>query len=77
MNSHTWSSSDDNLVKVTSSCDIASQRIQGLLEAYFKIKIIVAQESIICVRVALTNLSLLITVCQTEKGHQNRLKVGK
>ena len=25
-------------VKVTSSCEIASERIQGLLEAYFKIK---------------------------------------
>ena len=32
------------LVKVTSSCDIASQRIQGLLEAYFKMKVNGEQE---------------------------------
>ena len=40
-------------VKVTSSCGIASERIQGLLEAYFKLKKNGEQEkeSIICVRV--------------------------
>ena len=37
-NSRTWSSSDVIFVKVTSLFEIASQRIPGLLEAYFKIK---------------------------------------
>ena len=37
-NSRTWSSSDVIVTYVTSSCEIASLRIQGLLEAYFEIK---------------------------------------
>ena len=34
----TWSSNDVIVVKVTSSCEIVSERTQGLLEAYFKIQ---------------------------------------
>ena len=53
-------------VKVTLSCKVASLRIWGLLEAYFRIKKTVVtqgKESIIRVRVGQKNPSLRITVC--------------